>query len=437
MAVPVKIYSPKITARHSYVFDLIFEQLLGVEYLIIHDLNDCHINYSSEPNDHLHCVPYGLLDENDVNADHKTNVKFDKWESSHCCYKTSDSASLPFDVFSATFFLISRYEEYLDFRPDSHNRFPAQESVLVQQNLIEEPLVNQWALILRDKLSDIDKSINFKPREFEYLSTIDIDQAWKFRYKGIKRNVLGTFRDVLEGKWENLIARWPVLLRLKSDPFQTFGWHFDLEMEVGFETVYFILLGDYGEYDKNVNHRTPMFRNLIKSLSQTSPIGIHPSYQSNENTELVAAEIKRLKNVLKEDVTISRQHFLMHRMPDTYQNLLSNQIRVDHTMGYSTHLGFRAGVASAFLWFDLTRNCVTDLALEPFCSMDITPLHYREETPKEAIETNKRLMEKVKDVGGLFISLWHNESLSETERWRGWRKVYVALVKEAKKNPNK
>jgi hypothetical protein len=35
---------------------------------------------------------------------------------------------LPFDPLAATFYLVSRYEEYLPFIPDEHGRFPAKQS---------------------------------------------------------------------------------------------------------------------------------------------------------------------------------------------------------------------------------------------------------------------------------------------------------------------
>jgi hypothetical protein len=37
----------------------------------------------------------------------------------------------------------------------------------------------------------------------------------------------------------------------------------------------------------------------------------------------------------------------------------------------------------------------------------------------------------VKSVNGEFISIWHNESLSDKGRWQGWRKVYEEMVKSA------
>lgn len=432
MPIPVKIYCPSPTARHHFVFGLIFNDLLGSGYSLVSSVNEADINYSNQSGGLLHCVPYGLLSEDIVDGCHKKSLHFEKWEYSYCSYPTGGS-SLPFDCFSAAFFLVTRYEEYLPYTADSHNRFPATESVLVQQNLATEPLVNQWAKILEEKLMAVNDELSFKPRRFEYQSTIDVDQAWKFKYKGLRRNLLGTFRDLKEAKWENLKDRWPILLGFKKDPFhEAFNWHQRLESKYNFSPTYFILLGEYGAYDKNVSYQNEEFIALIEMLTAEYQVGIHPSYASNSKIESIPMEIDRLDSITERTTTISRQHFLMHSMPSTYRNLIANGITEDHTMGYSTHLGFRAGIAAPFNWFDLERNKETTLRLVPFCAMDITPLFYRNETPEEAIKTLENLLAKVASIGGLFVSLWHNESFSETERWKGWSAVYEYLVATAK-----
>ena len=49
--------------------------------------------------------------------------------------------------------------------------------------------------------------------------------------------------------------------------------------------------------------------------------------------------------------------------------------------------------------------------------------------PDEAIEKIREIMDKVKKVNGTFISLWHNESLSDKGVWQGWRKVFEEVVR--------
>ena len=407
-----------------------FTELLGTDYEFVNRSSDCHLNYSQEFGGEMHIIPHGLLSEVDIRND--IDIYFEKSNNQWFALRTSDGEKMSFDVFSSSFYLVSRYEEYLSYEPDDHNRYTAGFSCLSQHDLLMEPLVNQWAFYIKNELSKIDSSLEFSSRKFEYLSTVDVDQAWKFKHKGAKRNILGTFRDLKEGKWENFRNRWPILLGLKKDPFyEAFHWHKSQEIKYGIKPNYFVLVGDYGTFDKNTSYENMEFQQLIKSLDEENSLGIHPSYQSNIEIDRVATETNRLSDILDRPISKSRQHFLMHTMPATYRLLLELGIKEDHTMGYSTHLGFRAGIAAPFYWFDLETNEQTELRLMPFCAMDITPLHYRGESPSEATETIHELMLKVHEVGGLFVSLWHNESFSETERWIGWSSVYEDILAKA------
>ena len=43
----------------------------------------------------------------------------------------------------------------------------------------------------------------------------------------------------------------------------------------------------------------------------------------------------------------------------------------------------------------------------------------------------KELLDYVKEVDGVFISLWHNETLCDNRHWKGWRQVYEYTIEEA------
>lgn len=440
MANQIKIYTPTTSNRLIYSCEHIFKQLLGIDYVITdHPDPDIHINYSnSEDVAGIQLIPNGLLNEEGHEQDWKDQIKFTNWNGVNICFQTK-AEEIPFDLFSAVFFHLSRYEEYLDFYPDEHYRFTARESVLAQQDVLAEPLVNQWSLKLRDILKLHSPSLSFEERKFEYLSTLDIDQAWKYRRKGFKRNMAGFFRDLLQGKWENFKERWPVYLHLKQDPFYNFEWQKLWHERLGISIKYFILLGDRSTYDKNIDWSDKAFQKLIQELDSLNyaAVGIHPSYQSNfkddnASNDPFEAEIKRLKTITNRNIDLSRQHFLMHNFPSTYKRLHQLGIREEHTMGYSTHAGFRAGIAAPFFYYDFENEEMTYLKLVPFCLMDITPLFYMQLKIDDAISYMRDLMQKVKEVDGMFVSLWHNESLSETERWKGWRVLYEKMLEESK-----
>ena len=52
-----------------------------------------------------------------------------------------------------------------------------------------------------------------------------------------------------------------------------------------------------------------MFQSLIKSVSDHSKIGIHPSFASNASFQQLEKEVGRLSKTINREVTCSRQHF--------------------------------------------------------------------------------------------------------------------------------
>jgi hypothetical protein len=159
-------------------------------------------------------------------------------------------------------------------------------------------------------------------------------------------------------------------------------------------------------------------------MNERAEIGIHPSYKSTTYYYYLHQEIERLEEIIAKRVHKSRQHYLKLEFPLSYQSLIDNEITDDYTMGYADIVGFRAGTAHSFLWFDLSTNAVTTLRIHPFVYMDGTLNQYLKLSPTEAKEKIQQLWEEVKRYGGDFIFIWHNETLGEKRKWKGWLDVY-------------
>jgi hypothetical protein len=111
-----------------------------------------------------------------------------------------------------------------------------------------------------------------------------------------------------------------------------------LQREYDLQPLYFILIANYGEYDKNLPVNNLKFQQLIKSLSDYAEVGIHPSFGSSTSYKLLTSEIERLSRILNREIVISRQHFLRLDFPITYRNLIQADITDDYTMGYASAL---------------------------------------------------------------------------------------------------
>jgi hypothetical protein len=135
-----------------------------------------------------------------------------------------------------------------------------------------------------------------------------------------------------------------------------------------------------------------------------------------------------LTPILKKEITQSRQHFLQLKFPDTYRNLIDLDVLNDYTMGYATHSGFRAGLCTPYFFYDLDLEIETNLMIHPFAVMDSTLQHYMRYTPAEALSHMRQMIKEVQKVKGVFISIWHNDSLNDKDTWKGWRNIFEQLV---------
>ena len=383
------------------------------------------INYSNENIENsLQIIPTDLLFEKTIL---QKKITVGNWEGQKIFFETS-GIDIPFDLFAASFYLISRYEEYLPFSADLHGRFEANQSLAGQNGFLYDPIVDQWVC----KLSKILKKqgfIGFETcaREFKYIPTIDVDNAYAYLYKGTVRTIGATMRDLFKLDIDENVKRFQTL-KGEKDPYDTYGYLNTLHKKYGVDPIWFFLVGNYSTYDKNLPTDSEAFQELIKEISEKAEVGIHPSYESNTDFDQLKKEFDYLSGISKKSVTKSRQHYLKLLFTDTYQNLIKLGIKEDYTLGYGSDIGFRAGTCTPFNFYDLLNEKETGLKIYPFQIMDVTLHEYLKLSVDEAVEKIRDIITKVKEVKGTFISLWHNESLSDHGHWKGWEPVYKKML---------
>ena len=429
----ILIYVPKLTNRVRYVFRLVFNDLLKISSRLTNDLDAFQsadqpkMMYGMKAHtDDLFFQSWGLLFERGVHSLEYNPLFYNDDKAFFPVY--NEESAMPFDVFSAIFLLVSRYEEYLPFVRDQHGRFTAHLSLSNQLEILEKPIVNIWVLEIKRIILERYPNIVFPQKKFRFLPTYDIDSAWAYQQKGLIRILGGYYLSLTNLDFKEVVNRTKVLFGKEKDPFDTYKLQMDYKQKFNLHPIYFILFGHYGTFDKNVNPRNRKFRSLVKWLADYAKIGIHPSYGTLDYPEFMKEELFQLEDLLKKEITRSRQHFLRFSLPETYQNLIENDIMDDYSMGYAALPGFRAGICDTYRFYDLTLEVETKLRIHPFALMDGTLKDYMKLTPTDAIQKIKELVEQVKKVNGTFISLWHNEALSEQKRWKGWRKVYESLL---------
>tara|TARA_Y100000991_G_C21970785_1_gene349329 strand:- start:1500 stop:2798 length:1299 start_codon:yes stop_codon:yes gene_type:complete len=425
------IYTPKITSRIQYSFELIFDSILNIDYDLSEDIvffqnfSGPKLNYSKKQLENEFFIKaYGLLSERGISDQ---EIIFDKWNELPIFFKIKDSV-LPFDIFSASFYLVSRYEEYLPHIKDKYERFDAKESLAFKNNFLHRPLINLWVSELKNIFKMKLPSLKFPQNKFSYQSTIDVDNAYYFLEKGFVRTVASFIKSAFNLDKVAIKERKNTLLGKLSDPYDTFQDQMSINEKYNVDVVYFFLLANYGTNDKNCSVNSRKFQLLIKHLADHAKIGIHPSYASNKSFDILTLEKNRLENILKKEVTLSRQHFLKLEIPNTYRNLLELSITDDYTMGYASHLGFRASICTPFYFYDIEVESSTNLKVHPFSVMDATLKYYLNLHPNEALANIQTIIDEIKNVNGHFISVWHNETWSDYKEWSGWSYLYEQML---------
>lgn len=429
------VYSHKITSRLTYTFKHICKRILGLEVRFTSKIEDfiahdsLKMSYTKQPlSNELFVRSNELLFEQGL-SDLDINVQ--PWGNTKGFFATGERSDLPFDIFAASFYLLSRYEEYMPHVKDEYGRFLATESLSHKNNFINQPVVDIWAYILKDVLQKRFPEFEFPSRSYKVQPVIDVPMAYYFRQKGLLRTVGGTLSELGRFRFKQLYQRYLVLMGFKHDPYDTFKWLINKQKQSKFKFMVFFLIGDYSTYDKNINANKKQFVSLIKSIADYCDVGIKVSYFSLDNISILKKEKAKIEAITNTDLKAVRHSFSKLNLPISYRNLIELEINQDFTMGYIDTLGFRAGTCTPFQYYDLDYEVQTPLQINPYHCLDFALLKYKSQLDKT--QYLQKIIDEVKAVNGTFVPVFHNYSLSDTEPWEGFKTLFnltVASVNE-------
>jgi hypothetical protein len=424
----LRIYSPDVTPRLEYVAGVIFSTVLGVDYEITDDRRKIGSNpsifYSDEKvKDQFVIKPSGLLSSTGVTAiEPEVNQVGDM-----PVLFASGEGVFPFDIFSAAFYMLSRYEEYLPSARDAHGRFTGARSIAYRGGFLRKPVVDIWSRYLAAALVKHYPVITIRHNDFDSLLTIDVDQPFAYKSRGFLRSMGGLVKG-LAGTGAKPAERLRTMTGQNQDPYDSFGYIDEQVKLHGCHTLYFFPTGDPGAYDHNPPYKDRDYISIIRKYDLMAGSGLHPSYHSAGRPKTLKTEVDRYRHITGHHPDQARQHWLLLHMPETYQAYENAGIKYDYTMGYADEPGFRAGIARPFLFYDLTREKITGLTVVPFQVMDGTLSQYLHLSPDASTEVIRSIIDTTRNAGGLFVSVWHNTSLTEKSGGEGWKKVFEDML---------
>jgi hypothetical protein len=428
------IYTEQTTPRLTYIFDLLISDLLGLTYTLTHSKEEfaahtgAKFSYAAERvADELFFESVKFLFEDDVKYQ---PLDFCEWQNLIGFFPVYKDSTVSFDVFASAFFMVTRYEEYLPHQKDKYDRYRASQSLNMKAGILEKPMVNLYAIEI-GKMLQQRFALTLRKIPFRYNLTVDIDIAYSYRGKGIKRTLGGLTRSLLFSEFDEAKERIRALFYKGADPYDTYDYIFQVCDENNLQPLFFFLLGNESRFDKNISHTNTEFRKLIKAIDERYETGIHLSYKSHVSSHLAKREIARLKDITGHDTEKNRFHYLRFQLPETYSRLAKTNITQDYSMGYAPHVGFRAGICTPFRFFNVRQNLVSQLVVHPVTFMDTTFTHYYHADNEFALSKIQQLMKTVYECGGDFTGLWHNASFTERNEWKGWREIFETVARQA------
>lgn len=340
--------------------------------------------------------------------------------------ETDSSIQIPYDILTPSFVLLSRYEEFnvyalglVDY--DKHDRIPFEGTLADKYELVEIPLVDEYAMLLREWLClyfpDRFEAI---PRTPRIVPTHDIDILYRFtgRFQAMK-SIFG--RDLLINRslsmvWKSIKSYRNWKIRPSLDPYvEAIDEFLFQEEKRKLSSIFFFKATEKGHPDATYDVQDPILHEVIRVIMAPDyhQIGLHGSYPSANDLQCLQKEKQNLSKLCDEEIRISRQHYLRTFFaddPNTLDLWREAGITDDYTLGFAERCGFRCGTCHPYPLYDVRNDKVTDIIEHPLIVMDGTLFDYMKLSVEEARALTQRLKQRCLDVEGDFVILWHNHA---------------------------
>ncbi|WP_316819766.1 DUF7033 domain-containing protein [Pedobacter gandavensis] len=296
------IYAPLINPRIKYIFNFMFNEILGLELEYPKSLEQflhadvpklCYAKHPIQKT--LFFKSSGLLTEHSIK---RQKIKTSIFGTQKVPFAVEGS-TLPFDPFAASFYFLSRYEEYLPFRQQKSPGFPAKLSLQYKLGLLQVPVIDEWAIILKNILHLHFPNLKFPKRNFSFKVAYSLHLEQQPAAHPLKK-VFGLINQLVK---------------------ERFGGK---------------------RKEQQMTDIRQLIAEMKKSGQAKTPDFLLPNTQQHSNWEEV----------------------LM--LPKSYIKLSTKNISKDYSMYYSDTPGFRAGTCSPFYWYDLQMEKQSQLRVFPF-----------------------------------------------------------------------
>lgn len=332
--------------------------------------------------------------------------------------------SLPLDIFGSAFFMLTRYEELLKKERDDHDRFPATASLAYQENFLLRPIVDEYVEVLWAAMQWLWPGIERKRHWPRMVPTHDVDRPFGAKGERFSRVLRHCCGDVIKRKSLVLAMRrllshsLPGLKGYHLDPNNTFDWIMDQSERYGLRSEFYFMAGKTSKYDSGYDVFSPRIQGLLKKISTRGHfVGIHPSYGTLGEPDLLNKEVEKLKLALakadvRQELTSGRQHYLRWQAESTWDDWEQAGLEFDSSVCFAQHIGFRSGTCRRYRVWSWRESRMLNLVERPLLVMEGSLLadKYMGVQKDNCRQLLADLSDSVKLMRGEMTILWHNDA---------------------------
>lgn len=439
----IKIYIPpdNINER-KYILSVFFNEFLGLEYEIYESDKNCSWKICLENDnmiifkDAFFCkfqrdLEYLSLENIPIYLEYIKNQFVPEDDipvlfGSSNLYISDNQIECGIDVFASSFFMLARWEEYVNRKRDKHDRFLAKESLAFKHDFLYRPIVNEYIEMLKNMMLYLDKSLKFKQHHSKFFISCDVDEPFDHTVKNLQILAKTCAGDLIKRKsfceCAKRIRRYIFnkIGNYQYDENYTFDWYMDICEKAKLQASFYFIPCNVEPGNGNYSLRDKSIQELMaKIYKRGHEIGVHGSYQTYLDKEKAYMQKKELENVLQEmnisqNAIGNRQHYLRWDSSVTPAVLEYSNFDYDSTGVYPDVVGFRYGVCYEFSMFDFINRKKLKLKQRPLVVMECTVMDEQYMNIKNINDVSAvilALKNKCFKYNGNFSLLWHNSRL--------------------------
>ena len=430
----VLVYTHKITPRLTYIFKHIFENMLGVsvgftktiETFVAH--SGPKFSYTIKQLGDEYFIPaHILLYEQGVKIQ---TLDVERLDGFPIFFKTQGDSFFSFDIFAASFFLLSRYEEALPHIKTPQGFFDPAQSIAGQYGFLELPVVDLWVKHLQKNLTvAFPEFFNTNDEKKKSIKNVLIEVLVPFRYK--HRSLLVSLSDFFKSLWTfdllQLFEQLAVLFRIKEDPFNTFNtWKSFFKSSTVSPKIFF-LFSESSSFQSTVSIFNLSYQKIIKTMSDLFSLGLLVSVKSQlKASDFLELEKNNFESLTHKPISDIRMSSEIQNLNTVYESLVVQEFNSDYSMGYQKTFGFRAGTATPFYFYSLSNEFQLPLKIIPIIT---TEMGLKIMSPEKAFQLLNDIHENLPLSSSSLTIVISNRFFSPIDENKSWLQEFKNYIK--------